>query len=396
MSDDEKTGGVEFDPNSSKMPRWIWKAVIVFWLGFLATILIRYAYDRLFSLLILLLVSLFLALAIEPGVTRLARRGWPRGRSTLVILLGVVAAVLIFVVAIGTLVGTQVADLLQNSERYVNRTVDFLNNTFGANIDAGAVNDSIQDPNGSVQEFIRNRQDDALQLSVTALGLLLQGFSVMLFSFYLVADGPRMRRAICSRLPAARQQRVLDTWDLAIDKTGGYLYSRALLAGASALVHWIAFQSIGTAAPVALAIWVGLISQFIPVIGTYVAGVLPILLTFIDSPIKALAVVLVIILYQQLENFLIAPRITARTMEIHPAVSFGSAIAGAALLGPVGAVLALPVAAMAVAVAAASGERHELIDNPLVRVPEKKAKRRERNAEHSAGERRRFRRGRGA
>ncbi|MFZ9397204.1 MAG: AI-2E family transporter [Ilumatobacteraceae bacterium] len=396
MSDGEKTGGVEFDPNSSKMPRWIWKAVIVFWLGFLATILVRYAYDRLFSLLILLLVSLFLALAIEPGVARLARRGWPRGRSTLIILLGVVAAVLIFVVAIGTLVGTQVADLLQNSERYVNRTVNFLNDTFGANIDAGAVNDSIQDPDGAVQEFIRNRQDDALQLSVTALGLLLQGFSVMLFTFYLVADGPRMRRAICGRLPAARQQRVLDTWDLAIDKTGGYLYSRALLAGASALVHWIAFQSIGTAAPVALAIWVGLISQFIPVIGTYVAGVLPILLTFIDSPIKALAVVLVIILYQQLENFLIAPRITARTMEIHPAVSFGSAIAGAALLGPVGAVLALPVAAMAVALASASGERHELIDNPLIRVPEKKAKRRERNSEHSTGERRRFRRGRNA
>ena len=396
MSDGQKTGGVEFDPNSSKMPRWIWKAVIVFWLGFLATILVRYAYDRLFSLLILLLVSLFLALAIEPGVARLARRGWPRGRSTLVILLGVVVAVLIFVVAIGTLVGTQVADLLQNSERYVNRTVNFLNDTFGANIDAGAVNDSIQDPNGSVQEFIRNRQDDALQLSVTALGLLLQGFSVMLFTFYLVADGPRMRRAICSRLPATRQQRVLDTWDLAIDKTGGYLYSRALLAGASALVHWIAFQSIGTAAPVALAIWVGLISQFIPVIGTYVAGVLPILLTFIDSPIKALAVVLVIILYQQLENFLIAPRITARTMEIHPAVSFGSAIAGAALLGPVGAVLALPVAAMAVALASASGERHELIDNPLVRVADKKPKRHERNTEHSSGERRRFRRGRGA
>ena len=187
---------------------------------------------------------------------------------------------------------------------------------------------------------------------------------------------------------------MLDTWDLAIDKTGGYLYSRALLAGASAFVHWIAFQSLGTAAPVALAIWVGLISQFIPVIGTYVAGVLPVVLTFIDSPIKALVVILVIVLYQQFENFLVAPRITARTMEIHPAVSFGSAIAGAALLGPVGAVLALPVAAMAVALAAASGERHELIDNHLVVVSEKKA-RPERNSERTRGKRLRLRRGRG-
>jgi predicted PurR-regulated permease PerM len=395
MSDVQPTSGNDgFDLDSRRMPPWIWKAVIVFWLGFLGTILIRYAYDRLFSLLILVLVSLFLSLAIEPGVTRLERRGWRRGRATLVILLALVIAVIVFIVAIGTLVATQVADLLQNSERYVNRTVNFLNDTFGAQINPDKVNSSIQDPDGPVQEFIRNQQDEALQLSVTALGLLLQGFSVMLFTFYLVADGPRLRRSICRRLAPARQRRVLDTWDLAIDKTGGYLYSRALLAGVSGLVHWIAFQSLGTAAPVALAIWVGLISQFIPVIGTYVAGVLPVLLTFIDSPIKALVVILVIILYQQFENFLVAPRITARTMEIHPAVSFGAAIAGAALLGPVGAVLALPVAAMAVALAAASGERHDLIDNHLVVVSEKKTQP-ERNSEHTRGKRLRLRRGRG-
>jgi hypothetical protein len=136
-------------------------------------------------------------------------------------------------------------------------------------------------------------------------------------------------------------------------------------------VHWIAFQSLGTAAPIALALWVGLISQFIPVVGTYIAGVLPVLITFIDSPLKALAVIIVVILYQQVENFLISPRITARTMEIHPAISFGAAIAGGALLGPVGAILGLPVAAMAVALASSSGQRHDLIENELVQVQEK-------------------------
>lgn len=377
------------------MPRWVWKAVAVFWLGFLVMSVVRFGFHRLSSLLILVLVSLFLSLAIEPGVTRLAARGWRRGRATILILLGLLAAVIVFVVAIGTLVGTQVADLAQNSERYVNRTVSFLNDNFNARIDPQKVNDSIQDPDGPVQRFIKGQQDEALQLSVTALGLLLQGFSVLLFTFYLVADGPKMRRAICSRLAPDRQKRVLDTWELAIDKTGGYLYSRALLAAVSAFAHWVVFQSLGTAAPLALAIWVGLISQFIPVIGTYIAGVLPVLITFIDSPIKALVVLIFVIVYQQIENFLVAPRVTSRTMEIHPAIAFGSAIAGGALLGPVGAILGLPVAAMAVALASAAGDRHELIDNPLMHVPEK-TKRRERKAhDMSKGEHRRFRRGRG-
>ena len=393
MSDELPTSP-PLDPQSTKLPRWVWKAILVFWLGFLGTILIRYAYDRLFSFLILLLVSLFLSLAIEPGTNRLAKRGWKRGRATILILLALLAGVLIFVAAISTLVGTQVADLAQNSERYVSRTVNFLNDTFNAKINPQKVNDSIQDPDGPVQEFIRGQQGEALQLSVAALGFLLQAFSVMLFTFYLVADGPRLRRSICRRLAPARQKRVLDTWNLAIEKTGGYLYSRALLAVISALVHWIAFQSLGTAAPVALALWVGLISQFIPVVGTYIAGVLPVLITFIDSPWKALAVIIVVITYQQLENFLISPRITARTMEIHPAISFGAAIVGGSLLGPVGAILGLPVAAMAVALASASGERHELIDNELVMVEEKR-KPGMKASDMSAGKRMRLRRGRG-
>jgi len=379
---------------NDRMPRWVWKAVLVFWLGYLATLLFRYSYARLSTLLVIALVSLFLSLAIEPGVARLARRGWRRGRATMAILLGLLLGVLVFVAAIGTLVATQVADLAQNSDRYVDRTVEFLNDNFGADIDAQKVNDSIQDPDGPVQKFIKGQQGAALKLSVTALSLLLQGFSILLFTFYMVADGPKLRRSICSRLKPDRQQRVLATWELAIDKTGGYLYSRALLAVVSTVVHWIAFQSLGTAAPVALAVWVGLISQFIPVIGTYIAGVLPLLITFIDSPPKALVVIIVIIVYQQLENFLVAPRVTARTMEIHPAIAFGSAIAGAALLGPVGAVLGLPVAAMSVALLASSGERHDVVGHPLLpsssTIDSKKPRRR-----LSAGARRRLRRGRG-
>jgi predicted PurR-regulated permease PerM len=361
------------------LPRWVWKAVAIFWLGYILAIVTRSVWSSLSELFILLLVALFLSLAIEPGVNRLAARGWRRGTATAVILVGVFVGFLVFIIAIGTLVGQQIATLLGDSEKYVNRTVNFLNDNFGTHINATQVITSINDPEGSVQRFIRSQQGKVVDLSVAALGVLVKGLSVMLFTFYLVADGPKMRRAICSRLRPDRQRRVLSGWELAIDKTGGYLYSRALLAGLSAFFHWVLFQAIGIQAPVAMAMWVGIISQFLPVVGTYIAGALPVLVQFVDSPPKALIILIFVILYQQIENYFLLPRITARTMDLHPAVAFGSAIAGGAVLGAVGAVLAIPAAAMAQAVISNFGERHEVIDSHLTSmVPGKHLSRRSR------------------
>jgi predicted PurR-regulated permease PerM len=360
---------------TNQMPKWVPRAIVLFWLAFLGALVARELFHQLSNFLLLVLVSIFLALAIEPGVNRLAKRGWRRGSGTLLIIFGVITFIGVFLGAVGTLVGSQVADVLKNSEMYVNDTVDFVNDTFNANIDPAEVNASIADPKGPVQKFIKNQQGKVISLSVNALGASLQLLTIVLFTFYFVADGPRLRRVICSRLPEAKQRAVLRTWDLAIAKTGGYLYSRALLALVSAFFHWIAFQAIGTPAPIAMALWVGIVSQFLPVVGTYLAGVLPLLLTFFDSPFKALLVIAFVLVYQQLENYLISPRITARTLHVHAAVAFGSAIVGGAILGPVGAVLALPAAAMAQALIGSWGPRHDVIDDDLVRMPAPRAKR---------------------
>ena len=360
--------------STRRMPPWVPRAVLIFWAGFIGTLVFRFVFHRLNSLLILLLLSLFIALAVEPATNKLTKRGMGRGSSTALILLGIVVVVSIFLAVVGTVVAQQLADLLSNSSTYVNDTVRMINNLFNSRIDPAAVNESIADPNGPVQRFIRSQRSNAFKVSVQAIGVLFQLFSVLLFSFYIVADGPRLRRSICSRLSAERQHQVLDAWDLAIDKTGGYLYSRALLAAISAFFHWIAFQSMGAPAPIASALWVGLVSQFLPVIGTYLAGVLPVLLIFIDSPTKALIAIGFIAIYQQIENYLIAPKVTQRTLELHPALAFGGALAGGAILGPIGAILALPVVAMAQALVSSWGERHEVIEHKLSELQEKKAR----------------------
>jgi predicted PurR-regulated permease PerM len=353
---------------SGKMPKWVIKAIALFWLGFLATYLVRNTVQKLSSIALLLLVATFITLALEPAVNRLSARGMKRGSATALLLVSLVVATLGFVAAMGTIVAQQVADLLANSEQYVNDTVKIINDIGNSHIDPAEVNASISDPNGPVQKFILGQRDNAFKVSVQAVGALFQGFSVLLFAFYLVADGPRLRRVICSRLRPERQRGVLDAWELAITKTGGFLYSRALLAVLSAFFHWILLQSVGAPAPIAMALWVGLISQFLPVIGTYLAGVLPVLLTFIESPTKALIILVFILVYQQVENYLFSPRITARTLELHPALAFGGALAGAAVLGPIGALLALPAVAMGQALISAWGVRHDVIDDPLTHI----------------------------
>ena len=131
--------------STDRMPRWVWRAVAIFWLGYLLALRADKYIGQLYGLFMLLLVSLFLSLAIEPGVNRLARRGWRRGTATAMFLLGVLVAFVLFLVAIGALVGQQVADLLGNSEKYVNRTVEFLNGNFGTHINADQVISSIQE-----------------------------------------------------------------------------------------------------------------------------------------------------------------------------------------------------------------------------------------------------------
>jgi predicted PurR-regulated permease PerM len=353
---------------NGKMPKWVPRAIALFWFGFLATFIVRNAVQKLSSIALLLLVATFITLALEPAVNRLSARGMKRGSATALLLVSLVVATLGFVAAMGTIVAQQVADLLANSEQYVNDTVKIINDIGNTHIDPAEVNASIADPNGPVQKFILGQRDNAFKVSVQAVGVLFQGFSVLLFAFYLVADGPRLRRVICSRLRPERQRGVLDAWELAITKTGGFLYSRALLAVLSAFFHWILLQSVGAPAPIAMALWVGLISQFLPVIGTYLAGVLPVLLTFIESPTKAIIILVFILVYQQVENYLFSPRITARTLELHPALAFGGALAGAAVLGPIGALLALPAVAMGQALISAWGVRHDVIDDPLTHI----------------------------
>ena len=156
---------------------------------------------------------------------------------------------------------------------------------------------------------------------------------------------------------------MLRVLDLATDKTGAYISSRLLLAVLSGVFHWVVFSVLGLPSAVALALWVGVISQFIPTLGTYLAGVLPALVAVGEDPTKAIWVIVAVVVYQQIENYVLQPKITAQTLDLHPAVSIGAVLAGTTLFGAAGALMALPVVATGSGFLSAYIARHDLIED---------------------------------
>ena len=345
---------------SQKVPPWLFRAILTGAAALGGLYVLGWLIAELKTLIVILLVSFFLSFALEPAVNRMERVGIRRGMGTGIMFLALLAAVGLFLWAIGTVLADQIGEFADDAPGYINDIEDWLEDTFDIEVDAQGLLDEFQE-GGAVANLATRLADNLINLGATVLQVLFQILTIALFTFYLVAEGPKLRRNVCSLLPAERQRQVLSIWNLAIDKTGGYIYSRLILAVISFLVHWLVFWLVGAPFPVPMAMWVGLISQFVPVIGTYIAGALPVIIGLLDQPSTGLAMLIAIVVYQQVENYLLQPKVTAHTMEIHVTVAFGSVIVGSLLLGAVGAVLALPAAATIQAFLASYLERHEVV-----------------------------------
>ena len=349
------------------MPPWVPRAIALFLGGVVGILVVRWLIAELQTLIFILLVSLFLSFALEPAVNWLSGRGVRRGLATGLVMFGGFIAFVGFIVLIGSALFTQISEFIEELPDYIDDAVAQTNDWFGTELDPDELIEEVQSQD--YQEVATNLAGSAVDVGISAVGVLFNLFTIALFTFYMVADGPHFRRSVLQFLPPDRQERVVSGWELAIEKTGGYIYSRGLLALLSAVATTIMLEVMGVPYALALGLWTGLISQFIPTIGTYLAGALPVLVALLEDPVDAAIVLGFIVLYQQVENYVFAPKITARTMDLHPAVAFGTVIGGAALFGAVGALLALPAAAVIQAIGSTYFDRHDVIDTAITRDP---------------------------
>ena len=355
-------------PQSDEQARWIAitpgnaRRVTATVIGGLVLLAVAtWAFDAMGSFLFLLLLAWLLSIALEPVVLWLGRRGMKRGLGTG---LAMLAMVLIFVAVaemFGQVFVSQLSELGSQLPTAITSAITWVNSTFGTSFDLSQIQKALVLTPDKLGELAGKYGGGIIGIFGSVLTFLFDALTILVFTYYFSADSPKLRQTIGSWLPQRYQRVFITVWTISVEKTGGYVVSKVVLATLSSVFHAAFFWFIEVPFWLPLGVFAGIVGQFIPTIGTYIGVALPALFALLDRPVNALWIAIFATVYQQVENYVFTPRISRRTMDVHPAVALGSVIAGAALFGPIGALIGIPIAAVALAIVDTFSKRHELV-----------------------------------
>ncbi len=292
--------------------------------------------------LVLIVVAMFLAAGLNPAVEFFIRRGLARSWSVLVVVVGVLAMIALFLVAIVPVISDQVAAISTNAPEWLdrlqrNQAVQDLDQRFD-------IIDRVRDYVAK-GDFASGIFGGVLGFGLKVLSALANAFIIVVLMLYFLSSLHTTKDALYRLAPASRRDRVSKLGDRVIKTIGGYVsgaFVVALCAGISSLI-FLFVVGLGKYA-VALAFVVTLL-DVIPMIGATIGAVIVTAIGFATDPQIGIACAIFYVLYQQLENYVIYPRVMSRAVEIPGSVTVIAALIGAGLLGVVGALLAIPTAA---------------------------------------------------
>jgi predicted PurR-regulated permease PerM len=319
-----------------------------FYMGLLGGLGLAVAYwlaTRVFeigSVLILVLVAMFLAAGLNPIVEYFMGHGLKRPWALLVVIAGVLVALAGFILAIVPVVTDQVKTITDNAPGWLDQLTH--NRQFR---DLDEQYEIVQKAKDYIEsgDLARTVFGGALNVGLKVLSLLGNAFVVIVLTLYFLASLPTIKRAMYQLAPASRRNRVSKLGDQIVRSVGGYVsgaFVIALLAGISTLV-FLLIVGMGEYA-VALALVVAML-DVIPMIGATLGAIIVCAIAFANDPKTGIISVIFYVAYQQIENYVIYPRVMSRSVEIPGALTVIAALIGAALLGVVGALLAIPTAA---------------------------------------------------
>lgn len=322
-----------------------------FYIGFVGALGVLTAWmlvsnlTRLSSVLTFVVVAIFLALVLNPLVEVLVRRGLPRALGVATVFLGLLG----FFALLGSLVippiVAETATLIERAPGYVEELND---RPWFAELDAQ------YDISTRLSEELNTRLSDANFISTLfggalgAAGWVAAGviglLTTLILTLYFLAAFPTVKDAAYKMVPASRRPRVIALAEESMRRVGGYALGQILVATINATCAWVMMEILSIPYAVVLAVAVGILG-LIPLVGATLGAVIVAVVALFQDPTLALIVVVYFVVYQQIENYAIVPRIMHRTVSVPGAVTVVAVLAGGTLLGVLGALLAIPVAA---------------------------------------------------
>ena len=297
---------------------------------------------RVKSLIFDLFVAVVLAALAEPVVYRLSKKINRQGAAmvTVIVILLVIGATFFSIIPIMV---QEIYFLSSQMPTYFDNFINYLN------VEGFAVSSQSLDLESQFNSLIKDYGSTVGSGVVFAGQGLLRTlghiFIIFFFTYYLISEGEGWRIKLKESLPSNVSSSIDQVWTIGVSKAGGFIVAKFILGVLASIVLSVSFLLIGLPSPIALGVAAGILSQLIPVVGTFLGGLVPFIASISLGTNAMIATVIVLLAYQVIENYFISPRVTKSTMEIHPAIAVFSTLFGAYTLGGVGAILALPVAA---------------------------------------------------
>ena len=350
-------------------PDWLGRALIYVAIVVFTSIFLWFAWSSISFIVFDVIVSIFIALAMEPLVVRLIKHGWRRGVASGFTLTSLLVVVGLLLGLFGNLFVQQAVSMALGLPDLYHQLSQFVLHSTGfrmPNIEQLGMEILKHVQTSWVVDFA----GQALNTTWGVMTFLLDLLTILMVTYYISAAGPAMRRSMCRWMNPQSQRRFLFIWSVVQEQISSFLFSRIILAAINAVGTAIFLIVMHIPYWLPLSLFCGIVSQFVPTVGTYLGGALPILFAWGSNGYgAALATLIFITIYQQIENMVISPKISEKTMDLNPAVAFLSVLVMGAVFGALGAFLALPVTASLQAIFKVCTKQYHLVSSPLMNDP---------------------------
>lgn len=291
-----------------------------------------------------LFIALFLSLALGPPVEALAKRKVPRALAILLVYFGMLLAIFGVGLLVVPPIVSQVEQLAQDAPGFIN-DLSKKSDQFRKYDKKYDVSSKLAQQAEKLPAKLGSAAGALKDVTVSVFSKVIALVTILVMTFFLLQDGGKWWSRVVALQPPGRAERMRRVGDDIYRAVGGYVNGNLLISLIAGIVTWATLEILGVPFAVPLAVLMAFL-DLIPLVGATIGGVLIAVVTaFVDFPTALIVWGVVFLAYQQLENHLIQPQIYKRSVKVHPLLVIVAILVGGSILGVLGALVAIPVAA---------------------------------------------------